>query len=171
VTGRVDLAIRQPPGARPDQDDRARANLISLGGRPGQVNGRGRICKVRLGEPVNLPSAFLPIRADKLRKRRQEHGETRIAGAIIAVAFTAVASAQNFKMATPIAPGVAVLTRSSPRSDLELNYGYPSPDTVDKIYDNLTFAGTSSLSAGNSDRQSSGMRDSLRKFGPITRPT
>ena len=59
-------------------------------------------------------------------------------GAILAVAFTTAASAQTFKMTTPFAPGVAVPDKiESSIGTLNLDYGYPSADTVDKIYDNL----------------------------------
>ena len=59
-------------------------------------------------------------------------------GAIIAVAFATAASAQSFKMTTPLAPGVAVPDRiESSIGTLNLDYGYPSAETVDKIYDNL----------------------------------
>ena len=58
--------------------------------------------------------------------------------AILAVAFATVASAQTFEMTTPFAPGVAVPDKiDSSIGTLNLNYGYPSADTVDKIYDNL----------------------------------
>ena len=55
-------------------------------------------------------------------------------GAILASAFATSASAQNFKMTTPFAPGVAVPDKiESSIGTLNLNYGYPSADTVDKI--------------------------------------
>ena len=48
------------------------------------------------------------------------------------------ASAQTFKMTTPFAPGVAVPDKlESSIGTLNLNYGYPSAETVEKIYDNL----------------------------------
>ena len=56
----------------------------------------------------------------------------------LAVTLSAVASAQPFKMTTPIAPGVAVPDKiESSLGTLNLNHGYPSADTVEKIYDNL----------------------------------
>ncbi len=59
-------------------------------------------------------------------------------GALVAVAVTPAASAQNFKMTTPFAPGVAVPDKiESSIGTLNLDYGYPSGETVDKIYDNL----------------------------------
>ena len=50
----------------------------------------------------------------------------------------APASAPTFKMTTPIAPGVAVPDKlETSIGTLNLNYGYPSAATVEKIYDNL----------------------------------
>ena len=89
-------------------------------------------------------------------------------GAILAVAFTTVASAQTFKMTTPFAPGVAVPDKiESSIGTLNLDYGYPSADTVDKIYDNLdrSRALQAYLLAIPIVNQA-GMRDSIRKFGP-----
>ena len=44
----------------------------------------------------------------------------------------------QFKFSTPIAPGVAVPDRiESSIGTLNLSHGYPKPDTVEKIYDNL----------------------------------
>lgn len=44
----------------------------------------------------------------------------------------------RFKFSTPIAPGVAVPDRiESSIGTLNLTYGYPEAETVEKIYDNL----------------------------------
>ena len=89
-------------------------------------------------------------------------------GAILAVAFATAASAQTFKMTTPFAPGVAVPDKiESSIGTLNLDYGYPSADTVDKIYDNLdrSRALQAYLLAIPIVNQA-GMRDSIRKFGP-----
>ncbi len=44
----------------------------------------------------------------------------------------------GMKCSTPIAPGVAVPNKiESSIGALNLNYGYPKADTVEKIYDNL----------------------------------
>ena len=57
--------------------------------------------------------------------------------ALVAVAITTTASAQSFKMTTPFGPGVAVPDKiESSIGILKLDYGYPSADTVEKIYDN-----------------------------------
>ncbi|MGF7160611.1 hypothetical protein FHS85_002242 [Rhodoligotrophos appendicifer] len=78
------------------------------------------------------------------------------------------ASAQTYTMTTPVAPGVAVPDEiPSSIGTLNLNYGYPSADTVDKIYDNLdrSRALQAYLLAIPIVNQA-GMRESLRKFGP-----
>ena len=74
----------------------------------------------------------------------------------------------QFKFSTPIAPGVAVPDKiESSIGTLNLSYGYPSADTVEKIYDNLdrSRALQAYLMAIPIVNQA-GMRDSLRKFGP-----
>jgi len=89
-------------------------------------------------------------------------------GALVAVAITTTASAQSFKMTTPFAPGVAVPDKiESSIGTLNLDYGYPSAATVDKIYDNLdrSRALQAYLLAIPIVNQA-GMRDSIRKFGP-----
>jgi hypothetical protein len=71
-------------------------------------------------------------------------------------------------MTTPFAPGVAVPDKiESSIGTLNLNYGYPSADTVEKIYDNLdrSRALQAYLLAIPIVNQA-GMRDSIRKFGP-----
>ena len=75
---------------------------------------------------------------------------------------------KTYKMTTPIAPGVAVPDKiESSIGTLNLNYGYPSADTVEKIYDNLdrSRALQAYLLAIPIVSQA-GMRESLRKFGP-----
>jgi hypothetical protein len=87
---------------------------------------------------------------------------------LLAVALVPVASAQNYKMTTPIASGVATPDKlESSIGTLELNDGFPQPDTVEKIYDNLdrSRALQAYLLAIPIVNQA-GMRDSLRKFGP-----
>ncbi len=74
----------------------------------------------------------------------------------------------QFKFSTPIAPGVAVPDKiESSIGTLNLSYGYPKPDTVEKIYDNLdrSRALQAYLMAIPIVNQA-GMRDSLSKFGP-----
>ncbi|MCA0189078.1 MAG: DUF1254 domain-containing protein [Proteobacteria bacterium] len=89
-------------------------------------------------------------------------------GAILAFAISSLASAQDFKMTTPFAPGVAVPDKlESSIGTLNLNYGYPTAETVEKIYDNLdrSRALQAYLLALPIVNQA-GMRDSIRKFGP-----
>lgn len=76
--------------------------------------------------------------------------------------------AKCFKMTTPVAPGVAVPDKiESSIGTLNLNYGYPSDQTVEKIYDNLdrSRALQAYLLAIPIVNQA-GMRDALRGFGP-----
>ncbi|MBX9689198.1 MAG: DUF1254 domain-containing protein [Candidatus Obscuribacterales bacterium] len=75
---------------------------------------------------------------------------------------------KNYKMATPFAAGVAVPDKiESSIGTLNLDYGYPLSDTVEKIYDNLdrSRALQAYLLAVPIVNQAS-MRDSLRNFGP-----
>src|SRR3954466_15027101 len=89
-------------------------------------------------------------------------------GLAIAAALATTASAQPFKMTTPIAPGVAVPDKiESSIGTLNLDYGYPSADTVEKSYGNLDRsralqAYLLAIPIVNQAR----MRESLRKFGP-----
>ncbi|MGV0976053.1 MAG: DUF1254 domain-containing protein, partial [Azonexus sp.] len=74
----------------------------------------------------------------------------------------------QFKFSAPIAPGVAVPDKiESSIGTLNLSHGYPKPDTVEKIYDNLdrSRALQAYLMAIPIVNQA-GMRDSLSKFGP-----
>jgi len=74
----------------------------------------------------------------------------------------------QFKYSTAIAPGVAVPDKiDSSIGTLNLSYGYPKAETVEKIYDNLdrSRALQAYLMAIPVVNQA-GMRDSLRKFGP-----
>jgi hypothetical protein len=84
---------------------------------------------------------------------------------ILALAVPATA---QYKMTTPIAPGVAVPDRiESSIGELKLSAGYPDDATVQKIYDNLdrSRALQAYLLAIPMVNQA-GMRDSIRKFGP-----
>jgi hypothetical protein len=75
----------------------------------------------------------------------------------------------NLKYSTPIAPGVAVPDKiESSLGTLNLNYGYPTADTVEKIYDNLdrSRALQAYLMAIPIVNQA-GMRDSIGQFGPV----
>lgn len=101
--------------------------------------------------------------------RRQLRIGMAIAVFVANLATTASAQTQTFKMTTPIAPGVATPDRlDSSIGTLHLIDGFPKPDTVEKIYDNLDRSRTlqTYLLAIPIVNQA-GMRDSLRKFGPI----
>jgi hypothetical protein len=92
--------------------------------------------------------------------------------AIIVIVFAGAASSaqarEKYRMTTPIAPGVATPDKlETSIGKLKLNDGFPKPDTVKKIYDNLdrSRALQAYLLAIPIVNQA-GMRDSLRKFGP-----
>jgi hypothetical protein len=77
-------------------------------------------------------------------------------------------TAQQYKMTTPIAPGVATPERVDTSIDtLHLSYGNPDDETVQKIYDNLdqSRALQAYLLAIPIVNQA-GMRDSQRQYGP-----
>ena len=92
-------------------------------------------------------------------------------GVAFVAAVAATATAKDYKMTTPIAPGVMVPDKvETSIGTLNLSYGYPSADTVEKIYDNLdrSRALQAYLMAIPIVNQA-GMRDSLRQFGPDNR--
>jgi len=92
-----------------------------------------------------------------------------LTAAAIAANVATAASAQTFKMTTPIAPGVATPNRiESSIGTLNLVDGFPKPDTIEKIYANLdrSRALQAYLLAIPIVNQAS-MRESLRKFGPV----
>ena len=87
---------------------------------------------------------------------------------VAAIAVAATAMAKDYKMTTPMAPGVATPdTLETSIGTLHLRDGFPKPDTVEKIYDNLdrSRALQAYLLAIPIVNQA-GMRDSMRKFGP-----
>lgn len=97
------------------------------------------------------------------------HLRTSMAVAALVANVATTASAQTYKMTTPIAPGVATPDRlDTSIGTLNLIDGVPKPDTVEKIYDNLdrSRALQAYLLAIPIVNQA-GMRDSMRKFGPV----
>ena len=89
-------------------------------------------------------------------------------GALLAAALATTAVAENYKMSTPIAAGVAVPDKlESSIGTLNLSYGYPDDATIEKIYDNLdrSRALQAYLLAIPIVNQA-GMRDSLLQKGP-----
>jgi hypothetical protein len=89
-------------------------------------------------------------------------------GAIVAALGISAASAQTYKTTTPIAPGVATPDRlETSIGTLNLTDGSPTPETVDKVYDNLDRSrALQAYLLGVPIVNQVGMRDSLRKFGP-----
>lgn len=87
---------------------------------------------------------------------------------VLVIAAAIPSTAQQYKMATPIAPGVATPDKlDTSIGTLKLSDGYPDPDTITKIYDNLdrSRALQAYLLAIPIVNQA-GMRESERKFGP-----
>ncbi len=92
-----------------------------------------------------------------------------LTAAFLAATFASAASAQTFRMTTPKAPGVATPDRvDTSIGTLNLSDGVPKPETITTIYDNLdrSRALQAYLLAIPIVNQA-GMRDSLRKFGPV----
>jgi hypothetical protein len=88
--------------------------------------------------------------------------------AVLAATIATTALSKDYKMTTPIAPGVATPDQlETSIGTLNLTDGFPKPDTIEKIYDNLdrSRALQAYLLAIPIVNQA-GMRDSLRKFGP-----
>ena len=95
---------------------------------------------------------------------------TRLLCATVAVALMGLgaASAQTYKMTTPIAPGVATPDKvDSSIGTLNLKDGYPAAETIQKIYDNLDRSrALQAYLLGFPIVNQVGMRRSLREFGP-----
>jgi hypothetical protein len=115
---------------------------------------------------MNIRSLHQPVtRRSTITKSA---GVAAAAATALLLAVASTVSAQTYKMTTPIAPGVATPdTLETSIGTLHLNYGYPTAETVEKIYDNLdrSRALQAYLLAIPIVNQAS-MRDSLRKFGP-----
>ena len=90
---------------------------------------------------------------------------------VAAAGIGSPAGAQTYKMTTPVAPGVATPdAMESSIGALRLKDGVPTPETIQKIWDNLdrSRALQAYLLAIPIVNQA-GMRDSLLKFGPVNR--
>ena len=86
----------------------------------------------------------------------------------LVIGVVTTTSAQTFRMTTPTAPGVAIPNRlDTSLGTLKLSDGFPAPDTIEKIYDNLDRSrALQAYLLGIPIVNQAGMRDSLRKFGP-----
>ena len=96
---------------------------------------------------------------------------TAFAATTLLLVLLTAASAETYKMTTPLAPGVATPdTLETSIGTLHLSDGVPKPGTLKKIYDNLdrSRALQAYLLAIPIVNQAS-MRESLRKFGPDNR--
>jgi hypothetical protein len=89
-------------------------------------------------------------------------------GGALAVALAPAAVAQDYKMTTPIAPGVATPNHlDTSIGPVDLIDGSPTAATVEKIYDNLD--GSRALQAyllATAIVNQAGARDTPRKSGP-----
>lgn len=81
----------------------------------------------------------------------------------------AQAAASQYKMTTPFAPGVAVPDKvETSIGTLNLNYGYPTDETTQKVYDNLDASrALQAYLLGLPIVNQVGMRAKLREFGPV----
>jgi hypothetical protein len=88
--------------------------------------------------------------------------------ASVAGSVTFAQPVKKYKMTTPIAPGVATPDKlETSIGTLNLVDGFPKPDTVEKIYDNLDRSrALQAYLLGIPIVNQAGMRDSLRQFGP-----
>jgi hypothetical protein len=86
------------------------------------------------------------------------------------IAFSAMpGTAQQYKYETPIAPGVAVPDKvDTSIGTLNLSYGYPDAATIQTVYDNLDRSrALQAYLLGLPIVNQVGMRETLRKFGPV----
>jgi hypothetical protein len=81
----------------------------------------------------------------------------------------APAPAKTYKMTTPIPPGVAVPDKiETSIGTLNLSDGYPAPETIEKIYDNLDRSrALQAYLLGIPIVNQASMRNSLSKWGPV----
>jgi hypothetical protein len=78
------------------------------------------------------------------------------------------APSATYKMTTPIPPGIATPNKvETSIGTLSLSDGYPAPETIEKIYDNLDRSrALQAYLLGIPIVNQASMRASLRKFGP-----
>ncbi len=90
------------------------------------------------------------------------------AGNLLVSSAATAQSAKEYRMSTPIAPGVATPDKlETSIGTLNLNYGYPTAETMEKIYDNLDRSrALQAYLLGIPIVNQAGMRATLRKFGP-----
>ncbi|MGA7979118.1 MAG: LysM peptidoglycan-binding domain-containing protein, partial [Chromatiaceae bacterium] len=136
----------------------------------GQYNAASATYTVAPGDDLDAIAERLGVSVAKLRAANRLASDTIAVGQKLVIETSAPASpaAPHYKMTTPIAPGVATPdTLETSIGTLHLSDGFPKPDTVEKIYDNLdrSRALQAYLLAIPIVNQA-GMRDSLRKFGP-----
>lgn len=94
---------------------------------------------------------------------------TVAASLMLAAAFATPALATDYKMSTPIAPGVATPDKlETSIGTLDLHDGVPAPATIDKIYDNLDRSrALQAYLLGLPIVNQIAMRNALRTYGPV----
>jgi hypothetical protein len=116
---------------------------------------------IAIGERFTIP-------VDALKAHNKLGSDKIEVGQKLALPVEAADASGQYKMTTPIAPGVAtpdVLETSI--GTLHLSDGFPKPDTVETIYDNLDRSrALQAYLLGLPIVNQASMRDSLRKFGP-----
>lgn len=94
---------------------------------------------------------------------------TLAAALLLAAAAAGPVAAQTYKMTTPIAPGIATAdTVETSIGTLQLKDGVPTPETADRIYDNLDRSrALQAYLLGLPIVNQIAMRNALAKYGPI----
>jgi hypothetical protein len=139
----------------------------------GDYDARTGTYQVVKGDDLIAIGQRFDVTVDELKVQNKLASDEIEAGRrlIVAVASTGATAPGNYKMTTPVAPGVATPDRlETSIGTLHLVDGVPKPDTIETIYDNLdrSRALQAYLLAIPIVNQA-GMRDSLRQFGPDNR--
>jgi hypothetical protein len=102
---------------------------------------------------------------NKLSSNKIEVGQRLVVG----IGTSKSPAAGQYKMTTPIAPGVATPDAvETSLGTLRLSDGFPSPDAIETIYDNLDRSrALQAYLLGIPIVNQASMRDSLREFGPV----
>jgi hypothetical protein len=136
----------------------------------GQYDAATSTYQVVAGDDLDAIGERFGVTVEELKKANKL-GSTEIEVGqklVVAAGTPGSAAAVQYKMTTPIAPGVATPdTLETSIGTLHLSDGFPKPDTVEKIYDNLDRSrALQAYLLGIPIVNQAGMRDSMRKFGP-----
>ncbi len=136
----------------------------------GQYDAASAVYVVSVGDDLDAIAERFGVSVTELKAHNKLASNEIEVGQKLVVATGTPGSiaAIQYKMTTPIAPGVATPdTLETSIGTLHLRDGVPKPDTIEKIYDNLdrSRALQAYLLAIPMVNQAS-MRDSLRQFGP-----